>query len=456
MLSRGIFRIKRSINNTRLTLGVALLFTLLVASIFPTPPIIFMTALLGAAPIVGSLAGRMFSRGLRLSREIPHLGTIGDEIEGRVTLSNAAPWPTFFARATAGECEALRLLDDSEHIVPVLPSGCHSHFSPRWRLRRRGVWQLPPGRAGVFDPLGLFHTLTPRTPPHSIIVMPAPIPVSRLGFLAGSHSGSPSPQYAAAVAEATDFHGIRVWQPGDSIRRVHWKSTARTGITHIIEWEDTLASDITVVLDVRATREETRDWFESAVTLAASIAAHVLENGHRFDLYCWQPQAASVTPIAAAPPAHDALGPVLCHHQSRAANGLSETLMFLATLQTMGTAPLPDLVTLVKKENVVSRYAPETNAVLIASSGSAWREAVAGLDDNRGLTTTLLLDEESYDEAAARQSTLRKNSIRAGGDFAPPTIADGRISTGLYAAASGAGRLRRAGRGDSLGALLEM
>lgn len=427
--------VQRNVNNTRITLGVALLFTLLVASIFPTPPIIFMTALLGAAPVVGSLAGRLFARCLRLVRAVPSIGTIGDEIEGRLELRNAAAWPTFFARAVPGECEAICLVNEGEHIVPVLRGGGESHFVPRWQLMRRGVWQLPPAKAGVFDPLGLFHSLNPRTGAHQITVLPRPVPISRLGFLVGSQTGSPAPQHAAAVAEATDFHGIRAWRPGDSVRRVHWKSTARTGITHIIEWEETLASDITLVLDVRCQDERTRDWFECAVTLVASVAAHVLENGHRFDLYCWQH-----APDRTAQP-------VLCHHQARSAGGLGETLMFLAALETLPEAPLAELSGLVRGSMAASQYSTEFCAVMVASSNSDWEDAAVRLNGFRAQATTLLIEEDSFLEAGGAPTTSTKPTY---------THADTpRERTAPRVSPLSTGRVRRAARGDSVAALLE-
>lgn len=434
---------RQIMSNTRLTLGVALLFTLLVASIFPTPTIIFMTALLGAAPIVGSLGGRFFGRGLRLMRALPTVGSVGDEIEGRFALSNVALWPSFFARAQPGEAEGLRLQSETEYLVPFLRPGGKAHFAPRWQLARRGVWQLPPAQTGVFDPLGLFHNTAPRTEPHVITVLPRPIPIARLGFLAGSLSGSPSPQHAASVAEATDFHGIRTWQPGDSVRRVHWKSTARTGITHIIEWEETFASDITLLLDVQSAHAQTRDWFESAVTLAASIAAHVLENGHRFDLFCWQPPNGKSEAVVA-----DEM--IVAHHQSRTANGLNEALLFLARLQTLPVAPLTDLATSFGRAQHGAQSG-ENCAVLIASSESAWHQAANSLGNASSGATIFLLDEASYaTKSAATKHDATKSKV------APiSTVLPNQFSAQIRPAPSQNYRVRRASRGDSLGALLE-
>jgi hypothetical protein len=388
-----------------------------------------MTALLGAGPFVGSLGGRLFARGLRMTRALPTIGTVGDKIEGRLHFTNSAVWPSFLARAQAGECEGVALQSEAEYLVPLLRPRVTVHFAPSWQLMRRGVWELPAAQAGVFDPLGLWQSLVPRTELHTITVLPRPIPIARLGFLAGSLSGSPSPQHAASVAEATDFHGIRAWRPGDSVRRVHWKSTARTGITHIIEWEETFASDITLLLDVQSLQAQTRDWFESAVTLAASIAAHVLENGHRFDVFCWQLS-------------DDGGEPALAHHQSRTVNTLNEALLFLARLQTLPAAPLPELANSLKHVQHSGQADGENCPVLIASSGNAWQEAANQLNNKRTGATVFLLDEASFntsENAVAPKSTVLIDNVSVQPRSTPAQN---------Y-------RVRRAARGDSLGALLE-
>jgi uncharacterized protein (DUF58 family) len=466
-------KVRQYLNNTRITLMVALLFTLMVASIFPTPPIIFMSALLVTAPMMGSFAGKLFSRGLTVTRTLPDVGSVGDTITGRLTIHNDSPFPSFFVRLHNGGASpppeslltqrptserkinerkskigsrplpgvgdrrllsyskfpAVQVLSEAEHTLPVLRAHARKEWRAQWKLQRRGVWQLPAAQTGVFEPLGVFSSLAPCTSPHTITVLPRPLKIARLGFLGGADTGLHSPQYAASVAEALDFHGIRPWRPGDGIRRVHWKNTARTGQLHIIEWEETLACDLTVLLDVQRQPEDVESgWFEAAITLTASIAVHLLENGYTFQLICWQylPGAnASENPLR------------LCHHRARNSSGVGATLRLLAELQPL-EGPEASLEALAQR--APSLIARGVGTVTIASDESPWQQARAALNSGASgaLHTTLLLDAASFREtAASEENGARPQPARSG---------RGRYGTGV----------RKARSGDSLAELLEM
>lgn len=76
-----------------------------------------------------------------------------------------------------------------------------------------------------------------------------------------------------AVKDTALVSGLRDYQPGDRFSQVHWKSFAKTGNLRTKEFEDRQSQSITIVLD-RSTREN----FEAAVDLAASIAKSAVRN----------------------------------------------------------------------------------------------------------------------------------------------------------------------------------
>ncbi len=177
------------------------------------------------------------------------------------------------------------------HEITLLRPNETVERSQAWRLNRRGVYQLPPARVASTDPLALFNEPMPSGLPQEITVLPYSVRLDRLGFVGGSAARLQAPQHASVVADALDFHGVRPYQPGEPIRRVHWKSTARTGQLQIVEWEENVARDLAILLDTnRATLagRSNENTLETSIMIAASVAQHLLEGGYSLQIFCWQ------------------------------------------------------------------------------------------------------------------------------------------------------------------------
>jgi uncharacterized protein (DUF58 family) len=75
-----------------------------------------------------------------------------------------------------------------------------------------------------------------------------------------------------------DFYGLRAYEVGDDLRRVHWPSTARLGDLMIRQHEMPWQGRATVLLDVRA-GVHTAESLELAVSAAASIVTACFRRG---------------------------------------------------------------------------------------------------------------------------------------------------------------------------------
>ncbi|HEX8463593.1 MAG TPA: DUF58 domain-containing protein [Abditibacterium sp.] len=279
------------VNKSRLVMLLGLFFAILGASLFRTPAILLMAGVGCAAPICAALVGRWSRRFLRVSREFPTVGSVGDEMTALVTLQNDGKWPVFLVHCNLnledGAAPGLELGSEREHLELVLAGRARVVWEEKWRLTRRGEHPIPGVRVGSLDPLGLQVHLAARAQGRRILVLPKPLPLARLGWTGESWAGQRPPRQAARVAEASDFHGVRAHRPGEGLRRIHWKSTARTGQLHVVEWEEEMAHDMTLLLDVEAAIHAGApgdDSLEAMVALAASIAAFLLQNGHCFSL----------------------------------------------------------------------------------------------------------------------------------------------------------------------------
>lgn len=329
----------KELNKVRLTILVGMMFSLLVAGIFRTPPIVFMAALLGVAPPLAILIGRWSSKRLAVTRDLPAGGQVGDIIYGRVRVHNKAAWPAFLTEVRAGQVikpfydlnsektPPISAEAEGLHEITVLRPGETVERLQAWRLNRRGVYQLPEPRVASTDPLALFNEPLSSGQAQQITVLPYVVHLERLGFVGGNAARLQAPQHASVVADALDFHGVRPYQPGEPIRRVHWKSTARTGQLQIVEWEENVARDLAILLDTsRSTLagQGTDNTLETSIVIAASVARHLLEGGYSLQIFCWQNGEDSSLK--------------LMRHDARNLPALNSTLHFLARLLPMETA----------------------------------------------------------------------------------------------------------------------
>jgi uncharacterized protein (DUF58 family) len=278
-----------------------------------------------------------------------------------------------------------------QYDAPILLARESIEHVQAWRLNRRGVWQLPAPRVATTDPLGFFTEQFPSGEAQQITVLPTVVRLDRLGFVGGVAARLQSPQHATVVADAMDFHGVRPWHPGEAIRRVHWKSTARTGQLQIVEWEENVARDLAILLDVNSATlmgQAPDDTLEMSIIIAASIAQHLLEGSYTFQLFCWE----------TAPD-----GQVkLLNHQAHSVGDLSSTLHMLARVQAVhdGAATLENLT------QEALAHLPPGRATLIVSPTSAniaaARKMLAPRGDSGGTCYTIALDAASFETVSSK------------------------------------------------------
>jgi uncharacterized protein (DUF58 family) len=77
-----------------------------------------------------------------------------------------------------------------------------------------------------------------------------------------------------------ELHGVREYSQGESLRRVHWRSTARRGQLMVKELEDAPRDEIAVLLDADASAV-VGDSFDVQVRAAGSILESYVRRGRR-------------------------------------------------------------------------------------------------------------------------------------------------------------------------------
>ncbi|MFC7548439.1 DUF58 domain-containing protein [Plantactinospora sp. GCM10030261] len=150
----------------------------------------------------------------------------------------------------------------------------------------RGRYEVGPLVVRLTDPFGLCELTRafPSTDRLTVIPQVTPLPTVRL---AGEYAGAGDSRARSVAVHGEDDAATREYRHGDDLRRVHWKSTARTGEMMVRREEQPWESRATVVLDTRAAAhrgEGPTSSFEWSVAAAASVAMHLRRAGYKLRL----------------------------------------------------------------------------------------------------------------------------------------------------------------------------
>lgn len=151
---------------------------------------------------------------------------------------------------------------------------------------RRGYFQVGPSIVETGDLLGFHRSYRVVSRPQYLLVLPKIVTMDGLEIVSRRPMGEMRLE-ERGMEDPTLMVGIRQYQPGDPINRVHWKATARTGILHTRIYQPTCLQGAMLLVDMHERsnpkhNEPVRT--DLAVTATASIA-HLLYNlGQPFGL----------------------------------------------------------------------------------------------------------------------------------------------------------------------------
>ena len=82
------------------------------------------------------------------------------------------------------------------------------------------------------------------------------------------------------------FHALREYVPGDDLRHVHWRSSAKAGELLVRQYHETRRGHVTILVDASRSSYPRADDFELAVSVAASIALRAVRDDFDTSLRC--------------------------------------------------------------------------------------------------------------------------------------------------------------------------
>ncbi len=360
-----------------------LVLPFLLQIVLPSRAWIAILLSLGGALGLGYLWMRQLADKITLSRE-QHYGWVhvGDLLEERFTLRNDTFFPILWLE-----------IDDRSDLPGYSARSVRSlggHSTLQWRTegtcRLRGLFTLGPWNARVSDPFGFFQVTFEYPKSQSILVYPPVVHLPTLHLPRGAATGTGRTSQRA-LEVTTNAAGVRDYAPGDSLNRVHWRSSARQDTLMVKTFDLEPSGDLWIVLDLDAAVQAGRgeeSTEEYGVILASSLSDRVLRQNRAVGLVAY----GSVGPRQ-APDAKPL--PIIVQPQKGQAQRW-RILQALATVRAGGNWPLARV--LAEMDRNLGRGM--TLAVITPSCDPAW---LAGLlpPMRRGVApTALLLDPTSF------------------------------------------------------------
>ena len=162
-------------------------------------------------------------------------------------------------------------------LAPLRPGeGCTAAY--RVPTDRRGLFNLGPLQLVRTDPLGLITRSVELAEEDTLTVYPRIDRITALPHTRGADPRGGSVTQPSFGPSGDEFHALRPYVMGDDMRRVHWKSSARTEDLLIRQDELPWQGRATVVVDLRASVHDEPS-FEAAMSAAGSIATACLSAG---------------------------------------------------------------------------------------------------------------------------------------------------------------------------------
>jgi uncharacterized protein (DUF58 family) len=163
--------------------------------------------------------------------------------------------------------------------IPVLKPGQSVPVHQRAIFGARGVYRQCTLRWSYMDPIGIFRREFKATVPTTIVVTPRYLPIAGLPWEAsGAFFQSLRPSLAHESG-GSEFLGLRPLLSGESLRRVHWLTTARKQSPFVKQFAAEGESAYLITVDIHRDSVfgiKPASSHETALRTAASIARFIL------------------------------------------------------------------------------------------------------------------------------------------------------------------------------------
>jgi uncharacterized protein (DUF58 family) len=256
------------------------LLPILIINQLLSPRKVWMILLVGLATVLvlSYFWALSLKNGLNLSREMRFgWSQVGDHLQERFNLDNRGWAPAIWYQLE----DHSDLAGYQASRISRIGGNAARQWFERGICERRGLFTIGPTSIYTGDPLGLYEVILHYPATSNMMVMPPILRLPEIHIAAGGKIGE-GLNIMKSWDHTVTASGVREYSPGDSLRYIHWPTSARSNQLYVRTFDSTPTSDQWIFMDMnrRIHAGEGEDAsVEHGIILAASLMNLSLEKG---------------------------------------------------------------------------------------------------------------------------------------------------------------------------------
>lgn len=164
--------------------------------------------------------------------------------------------------------------------INLIKAGEKKEVTYRARACKRGIYTFSSPRIQSRAPFGIFRArkILKEKEKTGLIIFPRIYKIQQLLFKGMGDPATGRKSSSVKTGHSIDFLGIREYMPGDSLRFIHWRSTAKLNKPMIKEFEMDSFPPVTIIIDCNRNLHKgsgKENTLEYALRFAASISIYL-------------------------------------------------------------------------------------------------------------------------------------------------------------------------------------
>ncbi len=249
-----------------------------------------MSALLALA----LLAGILLRPRLRLEGELPARASAGHPVTARLTLVNRSRRSVYDVGAAAFQLPPEIQTIAGDILTAELKPGESAPVSIQLQPLRRGLYSIPRVTPYTTFPFDLFRIAGGPARSSSLLALPSFHALDGVDLPVGTRYQPGGVALTSSIGLSPEYIGNREYRPGDSLRKIDFRSWARLGKPVVKEYQEEFYCRVAIVLDtfIPGKKKPPAAGFpqlEAAVSLTAAAADALSRGEYLIDLFAAGP-----------------------------------------------------------------------------------------------------------------------------------------------------------------------